>query len=728
MLRPMADHALLEVEGLGDCRVISLRGREAINEVPRFEIVAIAAPGADLAAVVGSPVGLVLVDGFGGTRALTLTVVSACDQGASRDGQAYELVVSHALAALGHRAQHRIFQEKTAQEIVSALLDEAGLASDLALRLAGQYQKRTYCVQYGETELDFAARLLADDGINFWVQSDDKETKLVLGDGSSAHDGLEGGPDLAFMETTGLTPKGDAFFELSRTASIVHDKVHVRDYDVRAPDVPIEGIAGDGALEWYEHPANVMSEAASARAKVRLEQLQREAIRLDGKSRCARLAAGRVVRIAGAADAFFEGEMLVVSVEHEVRESVPGRAAAHPYENRATLVPLDRPFRPALPEHAPRSGALESAEVTGPGGEEIHVDDLGRIKARFRWDRSAVADDKSSLWIRHAQMNMAGSMMLPRVGWEVPIAYEDGDPDRPMALGRMYNGGAPPPYGMPGKKATTTFQSATSPSDGTTQEVRLGDDAGAQEVFVHATKDQTVTVGGSQTTTVGGKRTDDVTKSSELYVGGSQSTSVGGSQTVTAGADFVVGVKGARSVSVGGSENYGVTGTATWTVGGAFTETVGGVHTLRCNQSNTTVQGAYTNVVGGALLTTSGLGMSQSVAAARTETLGGARLITAASGYGDKVTGAKSIKAGAATEKAALITTDAATISMKAGGSATFTAGAALVVEAATIDLTAASITAKGGTTLKIGGSIKASGKVKFKASTTKKTSTAKTG
>ena len=143
---------------------------------------------------------------------------------------------------------------------------------------------------------------------------------------------------------------------------------------------------------------------------------------------------------------------------------------------------------------------------------------------------------------------------------------------------------------MPGKKATTTFQSATSPSDGTTQEVRLGDDAGSQEVFVHATKDQTVTVGGSQTTTVGGKRTDDVTKSNELYVGGSQTTSVGGSQTVTAGADFVIGVKGARSVSVGGSENYGVTGTATWTVSGGFTESVGAVHMLRCNQSNTTVQ------------------------------------------------------------------------------------------------------------------------------------------
>jgi type VI secretion system secreted protein VgrG len=321
-------------------------------------------------------------------------------------------------------------------------------------------------------------------------------------------------------------------------------------------------------------------------------------------------------------------------------------------------------------------------------------------------------------------MNLMTPQMLPRVGWEVPVIYENGDPDRPFVLGRMYNGGAPTPYGMPGKKATSALQSATSPSDGTTQEIRLGDDAGNEEAFIHAPKDQTVSVGGSHTVKVAANRSDDVSKTQTLQVDASQTTSVGGNQKVTVGADGGITVKGGRTEAVGGNESIGVTGTYSLTVKGAYVEQVGGFYALRCNQSNATIQGAFTQVIGAVLSTTAGLGSNQSVAGARTEVVGGARSFTAGLTYADSTTGLKRITAGAANESA---NTDmafnaGARTAIQAGGVLSIEGGGKVVFEAATINVKAAVLTANGGSTMKLAGALKSSSTVKLDASSVKKT------
>ncbi len=127
-------------------------------------------------------------------------------------------------------------------------------------------------------------------------------------------------------------------------------------------------------------------------------------------------------------------------------------------------------------------------------------------------------------------------MLLPRVGWEAPIVYFDGNPDRPLALGRLYNGGTPPPYGLPATKATSTLQSATSPSNGSTG------DPPRRRCRIHGglhprDEDQSVSVGGVNTVKVGVNETHDVTKSSQVGVDGAQSISIGGSQSVIVGAE-----------------------------------------------------------------------------------------------------------------------------------------------------------------------------------------------
>ena len=222
-------------------------------------------------------------------------------------------------------------------------------------------------------------------------------------------------------------------------------------------------------------------------------------------------------------------EYLIVAVEHELTAGSRSDANGITYCNRVTLVPGGaRAFRPSVPDGRHRYDGIETAVTTGPPGEEIHVDDLGRVKLRFLWDRSGVMDDRSSAWARCVQMNLGGAMLLPRVGWEVPVAYVDGNPDRPFVLGRMYNATAIGPYALPGAAATTSLQSATSPGGGSTNEIRMGDAAGRQEMFLHASKDQTVSVGGNAHTTVSGNEAHDVGLAYELTVTGAQSATIGG--------------------------------------------------------------------------------------------------------------------------------------------------------------------------------------------------------
>lgn len=734
----MIEQAMLSCESLGTVQVVRAHGVESMNAVPGWSFDVLSSDASvDLEGLLWAPVSVGLGDPNGGVREIRLQVTEAAYTGAHRDGHRYRVVLGAMTTPLEKRFGHRIFQDLTAHEIAVKLLDGAGIAAaDLSLRLAGQYAKRTYTVQYGETEWGFLTRLLADDGINYWFdQTEDGAPLLVFGDAPTSHPSIEGDMTVRFEDTSGLVAPASAFSRLKRVAEMAHDRAQVLDFDVRHPSVPIEGIAGDGALEYFEFPANVLhSEAARARAKVRLEQLRRFQLRLEGQSSCARLQPGRVVRIEGAADDAFKGDFLIVEVEHHVRQATRNAAEGSPYSNRVLMVPFetDRAFRPALPDSMPRVVGMETATATGPSGEEIHVDDLGCIKVRFPWDRSGIADDKSSRWVRCLQMNMEGSMLLPRMGWEVPVAYVDGNPDRPFVLGRLYNGGAPTPYGLPAKKATSTVQSATSPADGTTQEIRLADDAGSMEAFIHATKDQTVLVGGTNTVSVSVNETHDVKQSSVLTIKGSQTTTIGASQSVTVGADAGLKIKGARSESIGGLETIGVTGSYNCFCKGAYSEMIGGLYGLQCNQSNTVVQGAFTQTIGAAMVLTAGLGTNNSVAATRMEEVGGSRSYTAASAYADSVKGLKKITAGASSDTAGtdVVTNAKGVGSISVGGSATFKAGDRVAVAASTITVkVGGSITAKGGATLKIGGKVEVSGgTAKFDADQTLKKSTSGVG
>jgi type VI secretion system secreted protein VgrG len=167
-----------------------------------------------------------------------------------------------------------------------------------------------------------------------------------------------------------------------------------------------------------------------------------------------------------------EGEHLVIALDHRWRADAPR------YELEVTAIPLAVPYRLPRVTPRPRIAGLHSAVVTGPAGQEIHADAAGRVKVRFFWDREGATDDKSSLPVRVAQPNLPGSMLLPRVGWEVMVAFEDGDPDRPLIVGRAYNAKHPPPFALPANKTITNLGTASSPGGKSQNAVHFDDAAG----------------------------------------------------------------------------------------------------------------------------------------------------------------------------------------------------------------------------------------------------------
>jgi type VI secretion system secreted protein VgrG len=702
----LAITAHLAFQPLGDdCTVIRLDGSEGVNELSSWRVRVCARSGdADLEKALGTPAEIRLKDdGEDYERVVPLIAAEITYEGETREGHIYVLSLVPVEWYLTQRSGYRVFQAKTTQEIVSTLLKDSGIDGPaVVFRLSGTYVSREYCVQYDEREWSFCERLLADDGISYWFDVADGKPTIVFGDDPHSHDGIEVPTVVRFVDPGGLV-SARHFHELELSDRIVTEGVHIRDYDVRAPDVLIEGKAGKNASaapEYFEFPACVPSiKVATARAKVRLEQLQRHQQEAQGASDCVRIQSGRRLTVDGAADAAFNQDYLVVRVHHVFASaSSTGEQQGDSYRNTVFMTPLKATaYRPAPPEFAPKVTGIETAVTTGPAGEEIHVDDLASVKVRFPWDRSGVMDDKSSTWVRTMQMAMGGAMLLPRVGWEVPVMYADGNPDRPIVLGRVYNAQGVVPYPLPGGSATTSLQSATSPGGGSTNEIRMGDSGGSQEVFVHASKDQSVFVGGSRKTSVGANQTHDVKLSYGVDVKASQTHTVGASQTVNVSTQYSTKIAGARSESVGALEAWKIGANRVCDAAGAYTEVIGAVYALQCNQANTDVKGGYAQIVGAKMGHTCGLGFSDSVAGARGIHVGGSRSIVAGKAYSEAVTGIKKVSAGASSVKAASVKTVGKATGKVKAASADIKAGDAITIGAPEITIQAGgSITCPG--------------------------------
>lgn len=330
------------------------------------------------------------------------------------------------------------------------------------------------------------------------------------------------------------------------------------------------------------------------------------------------------------------------------------------------VYPATRPFRPLLNTPLPVVPNVLTAFVTGPDGEDIHCDALGRVKLRFPWDRSARADDSTSHWVPVLQDNTGESMGIPRVGWEVAVAFDGGDPNRPYVVGRVYNGADPVPEPLPAGRTKSALRSLSSPSREGVNEIWMEDAAGRELMSVQAQRDQHVNVGKDKTLRVGNVASSQVVGSQETAIGGNSSSSVGATQLAAVGGNQSVSVAGSRERSTDGTEENVVDGSRLLLVAGAHVRLIGGMDTVAAKSLLTELIGGaevegsiganhahadilHTLTVGGAVIEAAGAAKTETTTQGRKETVGGS-FKTNASGNIDHTVGKRTTTAAGAYE------------------------------------------------------------------------------
>jgi type VI secretion system secreted protein VgrG len=553
--------------------------------------------------------------------------VEIVEDGGIRQTCAVELVP--ALATLGLGRNTRIFQDKSALEIVTTVLGEGldrhGRELDFRSVRRDGYLVRDYCVQYQESDLDFVHRLMEEEGIGYHFVHGDRERMVLFDDNrhfATVHT-LDEGPvrfDPLHRAVGGLEP----IVRFKPAAKVAPTGLAVRDHDWTQGRPTLEQTAGDGPDgQVYEHGfgrgvtiseedeliatlvstlerslistvvptpfqpvvrdlfgapvADFTRDDTSFQARIRHELLRRDTRTAGGSGLVTGFSAGLRFSLVNHPTLGADGDYYLVRVRHSSRPDLlevrPGEApeiGGANYVNQFECIPLDVPWRPARVTRKPRIYGVQTATVTGPMGMDVYTDQHGRVKVRFPWDRRG--DDLTgaySCWLRVGQVwagtGQPGFMFVPRVGMEVIVSFVDGDPDRPLVTGCVYNGRNHPPDLMPVRATKSIIRTRTVPHSLGYNELSFEDMMGMEEIYLRAERNlreevrlnHISTVGNLQLVEVRGDQVGQVGGSQRLFVQGDQAHVVHGAHTCFA-ETYKVNVLGTMNTRVGHSQTVTV--------------------------------------------------------------------------------------------------------------------------------------------------------------------------
>jgi type VI secretion system secreted protein VgrG len=566
----------------------------------------------------------------------------------------FRLRLVPALSALAHREDCRIFQDLCVVDVVQQIFVEAGLGDSVTWQLSHTYPPREFIVQYRETGLNFVSRLLEDDGFFYYFTHSPSGHSMIVADTEQAFAPAADADPVAMSMAQGAG--GDSLRVFSRTRSLRTTQVLLRDFDFEKPQVkPDSALPQDDAwaLLHYEYPGGFTKSAeGKRRASARMRSLRADATVCHGESEAIGLRCGAPFNVAGAAEECFNGDFVTVELLSSGRNYVDGDErntfACH---NTFAAVPQGAPYAPPRVARRPRIRGIQTAIVTGPAAQHdqsIHVDKYGRVKVRFHWDRLGQQDDTSSCWLRVSQALLGGSMVLPRVGWEVSVAFLDGDPDRPFVLGRLYNAEKMPPYSLPGAKATGSIKSFSSPGGGGYNEVNTGDSGGKQGFSITAQKDLNLTTLHDKCEKIVVDEQHNVTVNMDTEIGANDSLKVGANQSLDVGANFSNKVNGNQTVTVAAADTTNVDSNYVEHIAGSRSYTVGAMALTIQNGIEHTVSGNISRNVGAAQITGSVESISDNILGNLSENVGALKVQLAKGSHGETVALMKSHLAAAA--------------------------------------------------------------------------------
>jgi type VI secretion system secreted protein VgrG len=563
----------------------------------------------------------------------------------------YQMTVNAWLWFLTRTADCKIFQEKTAPEIIKEVFGDHKMAI-FEDALSGSYAKREYTVQYRETDFAFVSRIMEEEGIYYYFEHKDGKHTLKLVDSESGHKKLENKASIAYYPPGRALHGNEEYIQSFRQAQRIEPgTVATRSFDFTKPKADL-GVKAQNMqqhqsadYEIYDFQGDyVLADNGEHLAKVRVDEFHTEFELAEAETNVRDIAVGRLFSLTNAPRKDQEKDYLIISADWDLRsntyEASINEDAA--YSCTMTVLQSKQQFRPARSTPRPTMGGPQTAVVVGPGGEEIYTDKYGRVKVQFHWDRYGKKNENSSCWIRVSSPwagKSWGGVSIPRIGQEVVVDFLEGDPDQPIITGRVYNADNMPPYALPGKAVISGVKSNSTKGGGGYNEISLDDTKGTEKITIHGQYDMGTVVEHDQTSTIHNNRTDKVDVDDSETVGNNQTQTVGVNQTVSIGSN--------RSVTIGSNKSE--------TIGGAKAETIALAKAL-------SIGAAYQVSVGAA--------MNETIGGLKAEEIGGAKVVAVGAASSENVAANKSVNAGGNISEAAggnISSTAGSDISAKAG-------------------------------------------------------------
>lgn len=395
----------------------------------------------------------------------------------------------------------RIFQNESVPDIIQQVLGDFGF-SDIDNRLHGQYRPWDYCVAYRETYFNFLSRLMEQEGIYYYFRHENGRHVLVLADDASAHDPFPGYDEIQYRPPTRSLREREYITEWVIRQQVQPGVYSHTDFDFTAPSKSLlssSRITRPDAVpdfEFFEYPGEFTETSdGQSYARMRIEELQAHYETATGTGDVRGIAAGCKFALTEHPRDDQNRQYLVVAtdISASVGAYGTGEAESANYSCAFSVLEAGQPYRSPRLTPKPIVEGPQTAVVVGPSGDEIHTDQYGRVKVQFHWDRYSQADENSSCWIRVAQPwagKKWGGIWIPRIGQEVIVEFLEGDADRPIITGRVYNGTAMPPYDLPANATMSTFKSNSSKGGGGFNEMRFEDKKGSEQIFIHAQKNK----------------------------------------------------------------------------------------------------------------------------------------------------------------------------------------------------------------------------------------------
>ena len=559
----------------------------------------------DLNQLLGKPMSLSLqLDG--GAQRYFHGIVARCSQNVTRDQFAsYQVTLRPWLWLLTRTSDCRIFQNLTIPQIIKQVFRDLGF-SDFEDALSRPYREREYCVQYRESSFDFVSRLMEQEGIYYFFRHEKDRHVLVLADAYGAHQPAPGYESVPYFPPDGQHRERDHINDWRLAQEVQPGSLELNDYDFQRPSASIDvrsamprpHTAGDYPL--YDYPGTyVQSQDGEHYARTRLEALQslHERIELSGNARG--LGAGHLFSLTGFGRQDQNREYLIVGARYYVaQESLEsgGSGGGAQFELGLSCIDAQQSFRPLANTQRPIVKGPQTALVVGPAGEEIWTDQFGRVKVHFYWDRHDQSNENSSCWIRVSQAWAGknwGSMQIPRIGQEVIVSFLEGDPDRPIITGRVYNAEQTVPYDLPAN-ATQSGMKSRSSKGGTPanfNEIRMEDKKGAEQLYIHAERNQDILVENDETHWVGHDRSKTIDNDETVHVKHDRTETVDNNETITVHANRSKTVDRNETVKIGMNKSETILMASLQNVGLGRLENVGLGYSLNVGMAMNTFVG-----------------------------------------------------------------------------------------------------------------------------------------